>query len=327
MKTSNKVQNSMCIVLGSHTIKAFVACPEQYKVLGIVRMGMEFGLLATTQWGSYVRVNGSAVSALDSAEVEKALQAACAKGRGESYATSRSHVAANAPHISLRKHRHVENQNDGGLFMTGGFEMDARKIMLLRESWALVPWKSEALSGNFYIHLFNVAPVVQTAYAGNKINAVSGMLGFMGVAISMLDDLESLENMLRQAGPRHAGYGALPSYYPAIGDALLLTLEGALGEKFTPETREAWVGLYQFMSNCMTQSVPPAHEPPTASALTALHLDDLLEDSGPHSDHVPLFESAGQEVLPALAVDASQAGHRQTSAGQLHLLRPRPVTS
>ncbi len=256
MKTSKRAQSAMGIVLGCQAIKAFVACPDRYKVLGIVRMGMEFGLLATTENGTYVRVNGSTVSALDSAEVGKALQLAHANGRGESYATSRQHSAVHAPSIVLRKHRHAQAQCDSDQFVTGGFDIDTRQIKLLRESCALVRWNSEALSGNFYIHLFNVDPAVQTAYAGNRINPVSGMFGFMGVAIAMLDDPESLKNMLRQAGSRHVGYGALDGYYPAIGEALLLTLEAALGDKFTPETRQAWADFYHFMSDCMTMPAP-----------------------------------------------------------------------
>jgi hemoglobin-like flavoprotein len=199
--------------------------------------------------------------------------------------------------------------------------MDARKIALLRESWALIPWKSEALSANFYIHLFNVDPLVQTAYAGNKLRPISGMLGFMGAAIAFLDDPDSLKNMLRQASERHAGYGALTAYYPALGQAVLLTLEGAAGEKFTPETRQAWTEFYQFMSDCMTQSGPqtPGHR--VDSTDMALHLDDLLEDPGPQSAHLPLFEAAEQGETQHPFADASVARKSPANSGRLHLHR------
>jgi hypothetical protein len=151
------------------------------------------------------------------------------------------------------------------------------------------------------------------------------MLGFMGVAISMLDDLESLKNMLRQAGHRHAGYGALSSYYPALGEALLLTLEGALGSKFTPDTRQAWSEFYDFMSECMAQSTPHADKQAATSTQMALHLEDLLEDPGPQSAHVPLLASTVQEVPHMLYGDASQARDQQTGIGQLHLHRARLI--
>lgn len=267
----------MSIVLGSHTIKAFVVSPEKYKVLGIVRIGMEFGLLSTTECGSYVRVNGSTVTALDRAQVEQALRLACRDGRGESFATSRSGAAPAAPSVVLRKHRHAQaTRCSAGTGAVRRLEMDAQQTLLLRESSAMVPWQSDLLSGSFYRHLLLVDPTVQTAYAGNKINPVSAMLVSMGSAIAMLDDPETLTDMLIHASQRHAAYGALPVHFPALGEALLLTLAGALGDKFTPDTRQAWTEFYQRMSNCMTQPAPLAdsglpHGPFPASTRTVIH--------------------------------------------------------
>jgi hypothetical protein len=112
MGAKSKSHQPLQVVLGSQTIKAFVAAPKEFKVLGIVRMGMEFGLLATTASGSYVRVNGSTVKALSSDAVEEAIRVARSSGRGESYAASRSHsaaAAAVAPAVVVHKRRrHIE---------------------------------------------------------------------------------------------------------------------------------------------------------------------------------------------------------------------------
>jgi hypothetical protein len=111
MNTKVKSHQPLQVVLGSQTIKAFVAAPKEFKVLGIVRMGMEFGLLATTASGSYVRVNGSTVKPLSTDAVEEAIRVARATGRGESYAASRSHAATAtaAPAVIVRKRRrHIE---------------------------------------------------------------------------------------------------------------------------------------------------------------------------------------------------------------------------
>jgi hypothetical protein len=111
MGAKSKSHQPLQVVLGSQTIKAFVAAPKEFKVLGIVRMGMEFGLLATTASGSYVRVNGSTVKALSTDAVEEAIKVARSSGRGESYAASRLHSqsAAVAPAVIVRKRRrHIE---------------------------------------------------------------------------------------------------------------------------------------------------------------------------------------------------------------------------
>jgi hypothetical protein len=101
----NGKTNLLQVVLGSQTIKAFVAAPKEFKVIGIVRMGIEFGLLATTSAGHYVRVNGSRVEALNTATIEAAILVARNSGRGESYATSRSVAAQVVPAVIVRKRR------------------------------------------------------------------------------------------------------------------------------------------------------------------------------------------------------------------------------
>ena len=109
MNSKSKSHQPLQVVLGSQTIKAFVAAPKEFKVLGIVRMGMEFGLLATTASGAYVRVNGSTVKPLSTDAVEEAIRVARATGRGESYAASRSHAVAAAPAVIVRKRRrHIQ---------------------------------------------------------------------------------------------------------------------------------------------------------------------------------------------------------------------------
>jgi hypothetical protein len=97
------------VVLGGLTIKAFVAAPKEFNVIGIVRMGLEFGLLATTASGKYVRVNGSRIQRLDHAAVEAAIGVVRASGRGESYAATRMHeaVARNVSTVTHRKRRRV----------------------------------------------------------------------------------------------------------------------------------------------------------------------------------------------------------------------------
>jgi hypothetical protein len=71
--------HDMQVILGSFTIKAYVTAPKYLTVIGIVRMGMEYGLLALSSVGQYLRVNGSQWSYLNQQEVLLALQAA--KGR------------------------------------------------------------------------------------------------------------------------------------------------------------------------------------------------------------------------------------------------------
>ena len=101
----------MEVVLGSHTIKAFVTAPKEFNVLGIVRLGMEFGLLARTDAGNYVRINGSNVQALDTDDVEAAIERATTFGRGEPFAPRRTaddKPGARVPVVTASKCRKID---------------------------------------------------------------------------------------------------------------------------------------------------------------------------------------------------------------------------
>jgi hypothetical protein len=102
----------MKVILGGLTVKAYVAAPHEYKVIGIVRFGMEFGLLATTQHGNYVRVNGTEIQPLFKHDVQEAIRRANRYGRGETYAESRAAeltiTPSSAPTVVLKRHRRID---------------------------------------------------------------------------------------------------------------------------------------------------------------------------------------------------------------------------
>ena len=100
----------MKVVLGSSSIRAFVAAPKHLKVVGVVRMGQEFGLLALNEDGEYLRVNGSQNVVLDTREVQRALQVARLAGHHEddpALIGLPPPPVANKPTVAIRKRRHA----------------------------------------------------------------------------------------------------------------------------------------------------------------------------------------------------------------------------
>lgn len=95
----------MQVVLGVSSLKAYVTAPKAFHVLGIVRFGQEYGLLATDTHGLYFRVNGSQVAGLDADRVERAI--ALAQDRGRSRFHAPAALRAAPPQILVRKHRHA----------------------------------------------------------------------------------------------------------------------------------------------------------------------------------------------------------------------------
>jgi hypothetical protein len=109
--------NQMRVILGVFSLKAYVTSPKAFHVLGIVRFGQEFGLLATDAQGMYFRVNGSHTEALDHEAVHHAIE--LSYGVGGRYSASAAQYAVNHPNaapvpqrvpkVSIRKHRHMDD--------------------------------------------------------------------------------------------------------------------------------------------------------------------------------------------------------------------------
>jgi hemoglobin-like flavoprotein len=74
----------------------------------------------------------------------------------------------------------------------------------------------------------------------------------LDITVNMLGpDLEPVTMALEELGARHVHYGVIPDHYPIVGEALLATLEAALGEAWTPTVKAGWSGIYTFVSTTM----------------------------------------------------------------------------
>jgi hypothetical protein len=89
------------VILGAFSIKAFVASPKKYDIVGVVTQGMEFGLLGLNESGKYFRINGSHIAPLDFQQVELAMAAA----RLVEAAKQRAKIPLSLPTVVMRKRR------------------------------------------------------------------------------------------------------------------------------------------------------------------------------------------------------------------------------
>jgi Hsp90 protein/Globin len=116
--------------------------------------------------------------------------------------------------------------------------------------------------------------------------------------VSMLDtavqflgpDLEVLEETLKELGAKHVGFGVMPEHYPVVGEALLKTLATALGpDKLTPSLKEAWTGVYGFVTSSMLQGANesllrlsfPVHQAGMTNSGIKISLDEYMSNMKP----------------------------------------------
>jgi nitric oxide dioxygenase len=83
------------------------------------------------------------------------------------------------------------------------------------------------------------------------------LMTMLAMVVYKLHDPGELTPAVRDLAVRHVEYGVKLSDYDALREALLWTLEQALGEDFTAAVREAWTTCYDELAGEMTAAAGP----------------------------------------------------------------------
>jgi nitric oxide dioxygenase len=129
--------------------------------------------------------------------------------------------------------------------------MSPQQIDLVQRSFNEVKPIAAAAADLFYKRLFMLDPSLRPMFKGEMSKQGQMLMSMIGAAVAGLRNLEKLAPVVRQLGARHAGYGVRTEHYTTVGTALLWTLEEGLGDKFTPQVREAWAAAYDLLSEVM----------------------------------------------------------------------------
>ncbi|MDZ7919831.1 globin family protein [Rhodoferax sp.] len=129
--------------------------------------------------------------------------------------------------------------------------MNSDQINLVQQSFEEVQPIAPVVAQLFYYRLFLLDPSLKPMFKGDMGNQGRMLMSMMGSAVKGLSDLDGLAPVLRSLGARHEGYGVREEHYVTVGTALLWSLNAGLGEKFTPEVREAWTVAYGLVADVM----------------------------------------------------------------------------
>ncbi|WP_373974077.1 globin domain-containing protein [Chitinibacter sp. SCUT-21] len=131
----------------------------------------------------------------------------------------------------------------------------ARQIQLVQNSFALVEPIAPQAAQMFYAKLFEYAPQVRPLFKKDLTAQGNMLMATIKVAVNGLNDLDKLVPVLHKLAERHVQYGVKDEHYTPVGNALLWTLKQGLGEKWTPELRQAWVDVFRLMATTMKNHV------------------------------------------------------------------------
>ncbi|MBL8045772.1 MAG: hypothetical protein JNL09_04480 [Anaerolineales bacterium] len=132
--------------------------------------------------------------------------------------------------------------------------MNSNTIALVRQSWAQVVPIAPQAATLFYQNLFAADPTLRPLFKNNMVEQGHKLTQMLGMAVSKLDDLETLVPVLQDLAQRHVRYGVQANHYQTVGAALLKTLEQGLGAEFTPPVRDAWAAVYGVVADVMVNA-------------------------------------------------------------------------
>ncbi|HIW63185.1 MAG TPA: hypothetical protein H9881_12055 [Candidatus Stackebrandtia excrementipullorum] len=128
----------------------------------------------------------------------------------------------------------------------------------LKSSWGLVAAHGEQVALYFYSHLFLAHPEVRELFPIAMAAQRDKLVKALGSVISNVDNLDPVIPYLQALGRDHRKFGALREHYPAVGNALLATLEHFSGPSWGPELATDWRQAYDLVAKVMADAADDA---------------------------------------------------------------------
>lgn len=129
--------------------------------------------------------------------------------------------------------------------------MNPDQIALVQSSFEKVRPIADQAAALFYGRLFELSPEVRPLFKADLQDQGKKLMQMIGVAVAGLDQLDAIVPAVQNLGRNHVSYGVKAEHYPAVGEALLWTLEQGLGDNWNEELGEAWTQAYSILSNTM----------------------------------------------------------------------------
>jgi nitric oxide dioxygenase len=131
--------------------------------------------------------------------------------------------------------------------------LSAEDLARLRASFDRIWPVSPGMSTLFYQRLFEIAPDVQPLFHFPMDEQRRKFIATLAIIVSNLDSATALAAAATLAR-QHVAYGVRADHYPVVGEALLWSLEQALGDRWTTDDAASWSKAYAVVSDHMIRT-------------------------------------------------------------------------
>jgi NAD(P)H-flavin reductase/hemoglobin-like flavoprotein len=168
----------------------------------------------------------------------------------------------------------------------------------LKKSWALVAQYGDQVPLFFYSTLFLHHPHLREMFPISMADQRDKLVAALGQVVSGVDELDAVVPVLQQLGRDHRKFAVVRDHYPAVGRALLSTLEHFSGPEWTPELASDWATAYGLVADVMVGAAEAAADQPPWWDLTVADIERRAVDIAVLRvvPHQPLPYAAGQSI-------------------------------
>jgi hemoglobin-like flavoprotein len=133
--------------------------------------------------------------------------------------------------------------------------VNAAQQKLVRTTFARLAVMPEVAGALFYERLFAVNPGFRALFKNDMRTQGVKLMTMLAMVVYNLPESGQILPAIRDLAVRHAEYGVELADYDALREALIWTLEQALGKDFRPSARKAWTVCYDELADEMKAAV------------------------------------------------------------------------
>jgi hemoglobin-like flavoprotein len=132
--------------------------------------------------------------------------------------------------------------------------VNAAQRELVQTTFARLAVMPEVAGALFYERLFATNPSFRPLFKNNMRVQSLKLMTMLAMVVYNFPEHDQVSPAIRDLAARHVEYGVKLADYDALREALLWTVEQALGEDITPAVREAWTVCYDELAGEMKEA-------------------------------------------------------------------------